>query len=723
MTETPRNKAPLRKTHPERLLAWYFEQHLRFPFLDRDLEEQAVARLGEYGRSLFGQVLGGEAIHDYRKLRDRAFDGCRLEVTGSAAFHLLHWEALQDPDMDAPLAVRLPVTRRVDKLPSRFDLPPERATLNILLVTARPFGTGDVGYRTISRPLLDAIQQSSLPVSIDLVRPGTWQALRGHLRALTDEHGSGWYQVIHFDLHGSFSEFADLQEQHNQGRLLFGGVPVQQFEGKRPFLFFETAEEGKAAAIPAATVAGLLAEHRIPVAVLNACQSAMQAGSEASLAQNLVQAGVPVAVGMAYSVTVSAAALAMPLLYERLTRGADSLAAVHAARRALYDDASRRAYFGQQLDLQDWVLPVVFRQQAVQLRLRSMDDEEQARFYQRQAAVGSEPVTPYGFLGRDLDIQGIEQRVLTRHDGNELLVQGMAGAGKSTLLAHLAWWWQRTGLAGEVFTFSYEERAWTASQIIREIRIRLLTPVEQARADLMPGPAQLEQIAQLLRATRHLLILDNAESITATPAAIPHALPPAEREQLKTLLTRLRGGKTLVLIGSREAEAWLAPGTFDANVYPLPGLDPQAASTLADRILQRHHATRWLGDDAERDALSDLMDLLGGYPLPMTVVLPALTRTAPSAVLADLHAGGTSADPAGQIIRAIEYSHGKLDPALQTALLLLAPFTNVINTGPALDIDPEPLDQDATVQVMEPDNLAAAVAEAVRLALLPRTRR
>jgi len=106
-----------------------------------------------------------------------------------------------------------------------------------------------------------------------------------------------------------------------------------------------------------------------------------------------------------------------------------------------------------------------------------------------------------------------------------------------------------------------------------------------------------------------------------------------------------------------------------------------------------------------------------GYPLPMTVVLPALTRTAPSAVLADLHAGGTSADPAGQIIRAIEYSHGKLDPALQTALLLLAPFTNVINTGPALDIYQNLLMQDATVQVMEPDNLAAAVAEAVRVGL------
>ena len=43
----------------ERMLAWYFEEHLRFPFLDRDLERRAVAQLADYGRSLFGQVFGG----------------------------------------------------------------------------------------------------------------------------------------------------------------------------------------------------------------------------------------------------------------------------------------------------------------------------------------------------------------------------------------------------------------------------------------------------------------------------------------------------------------------------------------------------------------------------------------------------------------------------------------------------------------------------------------
>ena len=158
----------------EQLLGWYFEEHLRFPFLDRDKERQAVAALRDYGEALFGQMLGGAAAHDYRRLRERAFDGCRVEVTGSAGFHQLHWEALRDPELDGPLCVRVPVTRRVALVPSRFELPAGQPTLNILLVTARPFGRKDVGYRTISRPLLDALRQASVPVTVDLVRPGTW---------------------------------------------------------------------------------------------------------------------------------------------------------------------------------------------------------------------------------------------------------------------------------------------------------------------------------------------------------------------------------------------------------------------------------------------------------------------------------------------------------------------------------------------------------------------
>ena len=55
-----------------------------------------------------------------------------------------------------------------------------------------------------------------------------------------------------------------------------------------------------------------------------------------------------------------------------------------------------------------------------------------------------------------------------------VLVQGMAGAGKSTLLAHLQWWWRRTGLVEDAFVFSYEERAWNTTHIVRDIASKLL---------------------------------------------------------------------------------------------------------------------------------------------------------------------------------------------------------------------------------------------------------
>ena len=435
-------------------LEWYFQEHLRFPFLDIDREQAARDRIVAYGQDLFSQVFGGAAHYDYRRLRDMAFDGCRLEVNGSAKFHALHWEALRDPDIPDPLVTRLPVTRRVGRLGSKWDQAAGQPTLNILVVTARPDG-----------------------------------------------------------------------------------------------------------------------------------------------------------------------------------------------------------------------------------------------------------------------LQSIEHELLAGTDSNELLLQGLAGAGKSTLLAHLAWWWKRTGLVSEVFSYTYEQRAWTADEMIRDIRSRLLVPEQQARADAMPADAQLEQAARLLRASRHLLILDNAESVTATAASIPHALPAAEQNRLKTFLSRLRGGRTLVLIGSREPETWLTASGPVAGTYRLPGLDPQAASTLVQRILARYGADSYLRDPQERVALGDLMDLLGGYPLPLTVVLPVLADAPPSAVLGDLRAGGTGADPAGLIAAAIEYSHGKLDPVIQNSLLLLAPFTGVIALGQPLKVYEDTIRVTEAARSLGMIDLDAAVKQAVSVGL------
>ncbi|WP_280390489.1 tetratricopeptide repeat protein, partial [Nocardia brasiliensis] len=704
----------------EELLAWYFERHLRYPFLDGDRRAAAVKLLRGYGIALFGQVFGGAAGRGYERLRGQGFDGCRIEVVAGAGLHRLHWEALFDPELDAPLALRVPITRRVQLQPARFEIAAAQPTLNILLVTARPRGASDVGYRTISRPLVEAVRQASLPVRVDVVRPGTWAGLRAHLEAARDRHKSGWYQLVHFDVHGAFADHAALTAGSRAGRYLFAPGENPEFVGKQGFLFFETAEVGKADPRSAVEVANLLAEYRVPIAVLNACQSAMQTDNEVALAQQLVQAGVPVVVGMAYSVTVTAAELAMPVLYERLVQGADPEAGLRAMRRCLFDTPERQVYFDQTLPLSDWVLPVVFRQRSVSLELRAMTPPEIDKFEARQAQVGDEPRVTYGsFVGRDLDVQAIEQMLLVDVRRNQILVRGMAGAGKSTLLAHLGWWWQCTGLVEETFTFNYLERAWTVDQIVRTIAAKVWPDkIEFATWDSLSETAKRERVARVLRSQRHLLIIDNTESITATLAAIPHALPEADRKALQTWMSRLRGGKSLVVWGSREAETWVAAHSFGDNVYELGGLDPQAASILADRILTHHHATATLHDPSQRDSLDQLLTLLDGYPLPLEVVLPNLATTAPATVLAELNAGGATADPIGLIGAAIGYSHSKLDPTLQHSLALLAPFTAVIPGGDILAEYQRLLGEaEPTQDRWGSLDLAAGVAAAVEIGL------
>ena len=46
----------------------------------------------------------------------------------------------------------------------------ESPVLNLLVVTARPDEENDVGYRTISRPLVEAIEAGNLPVNVEFVR-------------------------------------------------------------------------------------------------------------------------------------------------------------------------------------------------------------------------------------------------------------------------------------------------------------------------------------------------------------------------------------------------------------------------------------------------------------------------------------------------------------------------------------------------------------------------
>ncbi len=525
-------------------------------------------------------------------------------------------------------------------------------------------------------------------VRVELLRPGTYQALLDHLERVRDQQGAGYYHVVHFDVHGALLAFDELQAGAESDRYTyqarFGREDLQRYDGRKRFLLLEGERDARAHLVEAGELADLLVTHQVPIAILNACQSGKQVGAtETSLGSRLMQAGTQTVLAMGYSVTVSAAELLMRTLYGQLLADAELPAAIRRARLELYNSKGRRAYFNQTVDLEDWLLPVVYQRQEPRLAMREFTPEEQAAYFEREARRYHFPAPTYGFWGRDLDILQIEKRLLARR--NLLLVRGMGGAGKTTLLRHLGAWWQTTHLVGQVLYFGYDETAWTRQQIMDAIARELLDRVEYAR-DFQPLGlgAQQAMLAQRLRAERHLLILDNLESITGAELAIQHTLPEEEREALRRLLADLVGGKTLVLLGSRGGEEWLALGTFGDNTYDLPGLDPEAASGLADAILERHGATRYREDQD----LRRLIELLGGYPLALEVVLANLGRQTPAEVLAALQAGDVALDDPNadaqdkteSILRCIDYSHGNLLPEAQELLTCLAPFTSVIDT-------------------------------------------
>jgi hypothetical protein len=715
----------------EQELEWYFEEHLEFPFTKKVRAQKAAASIKTYGEKLFKQVFGDPDIYaEYRELLKAGLSNLHIEIAGSPKFHALHWESIKDPKLAQPLALEAAMVR---KNLQHQDLPASVRSspiINLLIVTARPSGIRDVGYRTISRPLVEALRNANLRVQVEILRPGTYRALENHLRDVTAKHGEGHYHVIHFDVHGAvltYDQFQHIQKEPTGNPMKYQRYArgeIQPYEGVKAFLSFEAdseEQENKSDLVEASELAGLLVKHLVPITILNACQSGKQVGErETSLGSHLILAGLQLVLAMGYSVTVSAAELMMSTLYQHLFAGDDLAIAIRHARTELYNNKERRAYFDQKIDLEDWLLPVVYQNQPVTLQPREFTPAERTAWFEHKAEEKryTPPDPQYGFVGRDIDILQIEKSLLTKR--NILLIRGMGGAGKTTLLRHLASWWHTTGFVQRVFYFGYDEKAWTLQQIMTGIAQQLYGPKYYTDFQPLSLAAQQAMLSQDMRGKNHLLILDNLESITGSHLAIQHTLPPDEQSALRSLLTDLAKGHTFILLGSRSGEDWLAKGTFDDNIYELPGLDPEAATTLADRILERNNASKYRQDED----LRKLIKVLDGFPLALEVVLANLAHQTPTGVLAALQAGDVSIDPKSDsqdktesILRCIDYSHSNLSPEAQQLLLCLAPFTSIIDTG-ALDNYTSHLQQQPVLATLPFERWSEVLQEAANWGLL-----
>ncbi len=646
-------------------LRWYLETFLDYPFPpETDHADRVLRALRSWGEqafaALFSNLSGGALFHaataeDYSNLT--------LQVASDdPAVLSWPWEALRDPRLGV-LAHSCQVERRLAQIldPPKISEALPRDCINILLVVARPYGEQDVRYRSIARPLVELIEAQHLPAHVDLLRPPTLARLREHL-----ERHRGHYHILHFDGHGAYGP-----------RESFGGgatVDRSRYSAPEGQLIFEN-EKGEPDPISAAQLNDLLRDYAVPAVVLNACQSGMldldSEDAYASVAATLLRAGMRSVVAMSYSLYVTGAQEFLPAFYRELFKKGSMAEAVRAGRRQMRAQNKR---LGGRIELDDWLLPVLYQQRPLDFSFVQLAKREDGKSLLPEELRREQ--NPYGFIGRDGPLLALERAMRRAPAG--ILIQGLGGVGKTTLARGFLQWLELThGLGNGAFWFDFREIR-SAEYVFN----RIGEDIFGGQFGAAPLDQKINALAKALHEHRFVIVWDNFESASGIEGTSATAnLAEADRYSLAGLLDGLRGGQSKVIITSRSIEDWLGPQRRWR--LPLTGLDGEERWEYCEVIL------RDLGLTVDRDdsELGKLMQLLGGHPLAMRVVLPQLEKLSAGQVagalrsnLASLKARSNSNDPAqNQLFSALQFVEHSLPEDLRPLLVPIALHENYVD--------------------------------------------
>ena len=540
-------------------LRWYLEEFLEYPFPPETLRAaRALEALDQWGTYTFetlfvqpdgSRLLEVDEVDDYRELQIRLASRDPRVLSWP-------WEALRDPAA-GPLGPYAIVERRLaaaEPPQAVTELPGER--LNILLIIARPAAEADIRYRSISQPLLELIAEQNLPVHVHVLRPPTTRELFEHLQ----EH-PGAYHVLHFDGHGAYDR---------------GG-----------YLVFEDATGGREF-VSAENLGKLLKRSSIPLVVLNACQSAMLEVTDsvfASVATALLGAGVPSVVAMSTTLYLSSALEFIPAFYRSLFHS-NVASAVRDARRQMAEHPLRSAARGVH-ELRDWLVPVLYQAQDIDLALASP--------VQTEPSAARNP--PQALVGRDDMFLRLERAL--HHDKAAILIHGLAGIGKTALANGFIRWLQQTGgLAGPPVVIDLAHQPSAGAKLLEHLEDRLLGGVDR----------DLDRLVAKLREERHVVVLDHLESVAPWVATSTGIAP-----RLSELLRRLHGGRSKILILGRFVPLWL-----DGQSHPLLGLQNVEGWWLLRRVARDLD----LDVDLSERELSGLIEEVAGHPVALRALLP-----------------------------------------------------------------------------------------------------
>lgn len=611
-TRFPVEGYPAKKFLPE--LRWYLEDYLQTPFgAYPQLAERVAKTMQVWGTSIFDALFVGYARDWYQEAKRQNFEGFRIKITSdSPEIMSWPWEALYSGD-DGWLALRCCIDRQLSNIgdPPPLPVASTQDSVHILYVIPRPYGESDVSYNILANSLMGYISKNNLSVTLDILRPPTFDQLRNVLYAHPD-----YYHIVHFDGHGGYC--VDMNTP--AGNL--NGAPEGQ-------LVFET-DSGEPDPVDTRLLAQLLAEYNIPVMVMNACQSGMiddrAQDPFASVASGLLKAGVRSVVAMGYSLYVSSAKVFIPAFYERLFSTGKVSEAMRAGRGKMLQQSERDCIVGK-MPLQDWVVPVLYQQissdSVVLPKLRAVERlDRKSSILPEDAKVDGD----YGFIGRGRDIQKLE-RAMIRQLQAAILIHGQAGIGKTSLVkGFLRWLSQSGGVLGDVFWFNFQE-IYSAEYVMNRLLEKLLDTSTLAR----PIGEKQKILKQLLRDRPCLLVWDNFESASGIEGTeIQPQLSTEDRDILVWLLKGLRAGKTKVLITSRSEEKWLSISS--CYRLPLSGLLGEDLWEYCNAVVSDLGLTL----NRDNEIYATILNRLCGNPLAIRSILLRLQDCSAKQLLVDL---------------------------------------------------------------------------------------
>lgn len=424
---------------------WYLEQYLGHEPFSTTRARGAATLLQNYGQSLVNQLQLSDLIAEDVHNLTIDIEDISISSSGQNSVHQLSWEFLEDGSLWKIPSLSICV-RRSSGFPGQTLLASERMAswsrvegsrqqINILLVTARDLGIDSMASTDINPSIVSDLlagvksrlksAEALVDLNVEVVRPGSWEALKLHLDKSRRLHRHGYFHIIHFDVHGR------VKRKGKRVGLLYFSHPKHESTMTKSVL--------------ASIVAREVGKHGIRIVILNACESARaNAGEDANIAHNFSRAGVKNVLAMSYKASESAMRVFLEGFYvEFLVKGKTFTDSAMFARRMLRLQPTRKARFQLCSPLCDWFVPVVYTS-SPELSLVRADVVNEFPVEEENREETTEERAP---CGREFDLLRLEKALVAN---KPLYLFGPPGIGKTSFLRYVVSSWGSTSFVDAV---------------------------------------------------------------------------------------------------------------------------------------------------------------------------------------------------------------------------------------------------------------------------------